>query len=64
MGYTLRNCKLFINNDFKDLDIIIEKGYIKEIGQNLCEGKVYDLNGCIVAPSFIDPHIHAREPGY
>ena len=48
---------------FSKGNIVIENGKIKSIG-DLIEGKVYELNGKLVAPSFIDPHIHSREPGF
>jgi len=49
----------------KKLDLRIEEGKITEIGSNLIEGEseVLDVRGKIVAPGFIDPHVHLREPG-
>ena len=48
------------------LDIYIEDGIIREIGKNLIKENtvVYDLSGKIIAPGFIDMHVHLREPGY
>ncbi len=48
------------------LDIYIEDGVIREIGKNLINENtvVYDLSGKIIAPGFIDMHVHLREPGY
>lgn len=46
-------------------DILIEDGKIKGIGKNLnAEGaEVYDASGLVVAPGFIDMHVHLRQPG-
>lgn len=49
----------------KQLDIQIENGKIKAINENI-SGKgitTYDLSGKILAPGFIDMHVHLREPG-
>lgn len=48
-------------------DILIDNGIIKRIGKDIEEpgsAEVYDLNGAVVAPGFIDMHVHLREPGY
>jgi len=49
------------------VDILIEDGTIRTIGTGLtaadgCE--VVDLAGRVVAPGFVDMHVHLREPGY
>src|SRR5690242_11643061 len=47
-------------------DIAIEGGKIAAIGQNLDAAGVpqFDATGLIVAPGFIDMHVHLREPGF
>ncbi len=48
-------------------DIFIVEGVIDQIGKKIGTGvaaDVFDLNGKIVAPGFIDMHVHAREPGF
>src|SRR5580704_10978959 len=47
-------------------DVAIEDGRIAAIGQNLdAAGATYlDSSGLIVAPGFIDMHVHLREPGF
>jgi dihydroorotase len=47
------------------LDVRIEDGVIREIGPNLTGGadETFDASGCVVAPGFIDIHVHFREPG-
>ncbi len=46
-------------------DILIEDGVVKKIGKNLKAkaDEVYDAEGLVVAPGFIDVHTHLREPG-
>jgi len=47
------------------LDILIEKGKIAEIKPkiNTDKAKVIDASRLVVAPGFIDMHVHLREPG-
>lgn len=46
------------------LDILIEDGKIARVGRGLrSKGKKIDARGLIVAPGFIDMHVHLREPG-
>jgi dihydroorotase len=42
-------------------DICIKDGKISEPWR--CDGPVFDATGTIVAPGFIDMHVHLREPG-
>jgi len=47
-------------------DILLADGKIAAIGQNLdtTGAEVFDATGMIVAPGFIDMHVHLREPGF
>ena len=47
-------------------DVWIEDGVIKGVGPNLspANAEVFDASGLIVAPGFIDMHVHLREPGF
>lgn len=49
----------------KRLDILIEKGKIIDIKPKIqARGtKIIDASGLVVAPGFIDMHVHLREPG-
>jgi dihydroorotase len=46
-------------------DLLIEDGRVKSIAQSLPESaaEVFDATGLIVAPGFVDLHVHLREPG-
>ena len=47
------------------LDILIQDGRIAQLGKNLeGAGEVLDAAGRVVAPGFIDMHVHFREPGF
>ena len=47
-------------------DVLIEEGLIAGLGQALDVAGVdsFDATGLIVAPGFIDMHVHLREPGF
>jgi len=48
-------------------DVLIENGAISGVGQNIAAKhgtEVFDASGLIVAPGFIDMHVHLREPGF
>lgn len=60
----LKNCKIYQEGKEQDTDIFIEDGKIAEIGPDLEHvGEVLDLEGKIVLPGIIDPHVHLRDPG-
>jgi dihydroorotase len=47
------------------LDLLIEKGKVSRLDRRIEEQGVQtvDLTGMVVAPGFIDMHVHLREPG-
>jgi dihydroorotase len=47
-------------------DVAIEDGTIREIAENIDStgAEQFDASGLIVAPGFIDMHVHLREPGF
>ncbi len=56
----------------KVADLLIEDGRVKSIGDSppgsagilpVSDAQVFDAGGLIVAPGFIDLHVHLREPG-
>jgi dihydroorotase len=48
------------------LDVAIEEGLIRLVQQDIdpAGSEVFDATGLIVAPGFIDMHVHLREPGF
>jgi dihydroorotase len=46
-------------------DLLIEDGRVTGLEKNISisEAQVFDATGCVVAPGFIDLHVHLREPG-
>ncbi len=57
------------NNIDGKYDIVIDKGLIQSVapsGKSSDDGsaKVIDAKDCIVAPGFLDMHVHFREPGF
>ena len=48
-------------------DVRIRNGIVAEIGEHLEPGEgetVLDVAGAVVAPGFVDMHVHLREPGF
>jgi dihydroorotase len=47
-------------------DVAMEDGIIRQVGANLdaTGAEVVDASGQIVAPGFVDIHVHLREPGF
>ena len=39
-------------------NIVVDDGKIINIGKDLLEGKIVDVGGCIVCPSFVNGHTH------
>ena len=69
MNILLKNGRLIDPGTRRDetVDLLIVNGIIERIGAGITAGKdveVRDLRGNIVAPGFIDMHVHLREPGY
>lgn len=69
MSLLLKNCLVVdpSQNIVKEsLDILIENGIIQELKKDIKTKaeQTIDLEGRIVAPGFIDMHVHLREPGY
>lgn len=47
-------------------DVLLEDGLVAGVGQNIsaADAELFDASGLIVAPGFIDMHVHLREPGF
>ncbi len=67
MGIILKNGTIWTGSSWFNGDILIEKNLIVEISENLTIDNnhlFFDLKGKVVAPGFIDLHVHLREPGF
>ncbi len=53
------------NNIEDTLDLLIVEGRVVRVGKNLSEpnAQILDVKGAVIAPGFIDVHVHLREPG-
>jgi dihydroorotase len=66
MSLIIKNGQLLTEQgSLKQADLYIENGIIKEIGQVLNRKAIetIDAKGLLIAPGFIDLHVHLREPG-
>ena len=47
------------------LDVRVDEGVIAALGQNIDTNshRVIDADGLVLAPAFVDPHVHLRTPG-
>ena len=56
----IKNGQVYLDYEFKEADLLLEDGRIREIGENLsAEGaKILDAAGKKVVPGFIDVHTH------
>ena len=61
---TLKNGNVLIGSNLIKKDILIAEDKIVKIDDNINEGKVIDCTNLTILPSFIDCHVHFREPGY
>ena len=57
---TIENAKVLYGENMEVVraNVLIEDNKITEVSQKVSEGKIIDASGCIVAPSFINSHIH------
>ncbi|NLW21655.1 MAG: dihydroorotase [Tissierellia bacterium] len=65
MEVLIKNCRIV--DETKDIqgDIYIKDGRIVEYGQSIhIDCKTIDATNLVAMPSFIDMHVHFREPGY
>jgi dihydroorotase len=45
-------------------DVLVAGGEIVDVGTGLDGDEELDAGGCVVAPGFVDLHVHLREPGH
>lgn len=66
-SFILKNCKLWDENTFKKVDILVVDNLIQEIQLKILPKNseaIIDLENLWVFPGFIDAHVHWREPGF
>lgn len=58
--FTIANGIILKGQDLtpKKENIVVDEGKIIEIGKESTEGKIIDVDGAVVCPSFINGHIH------
>ena len=68
MSIVIRNGRVIdpASNTDRIADVLIVDGRIAGVAPNLSSpgAEVFDAGGMIVAPGFIDMHVHLREPGF
>ncbi|MGO1371663.1 MAG: dihydroorotase [Senegalia sp. (in: firmicutes)] len=65
MDYIIKNAKIVDKRKTLMGDLWISDGKIKKISNNIdsVDKEIIDAEGKVVMPSFIDMHVHLREPG-
>ncbi len=67
MKYLLKSGKVYKDNTFQELDILVEDNRIVSISRDIIpdqDAYLIDCKDCIVIPGLIDVHVHLREPGF
>lgn len=73
MNYIIKNCRLYTGTELTD--ILVINGKIEAIRPNINHEDYFkgddseneyiiDADGLVAAPSFVDLHVHLREPGF
>ncbi|WP_144700888.1 dihydroorotase [Fictibacillus phosphorivorans] len=66
MSYLLKNAKVLDgNNNLLQTDILIVDNRIQKVEKDIAieNHEVFDVEGKLVTPGFVDLHVHLREPG-
>lgn len=59
----IKHGTVYQNKRLISADILIDKGIIQKIGQNLTASQEIDATNKLVAPGLTDLHVHYRDPG-
>ena len=64
----IRNTNIFTDTGFYESDVMISNGRLEKIEGHISSGTngctELDAHGAYLLPSFIDMHVHLREPGF
>ncbi len=64
MSLVIRGGLVVDRNGERRADVLVADGAIVDVGSGLDGDEELDAGGCIVAPGFVDLHVHLREPGH
>lgn len=66
MKTLIKNGRIFINNEIKNEDILLNNDKVESIGHNLNGDnvQVIDAQNKLVTPGLVDVHVHFRDPGF
>lgn len=66
MNILFKDCRIVDHKNDYTTDLLIENQYIKSIGPNLDMSAdiVIDAKDKVLMPSFVDLHVHFRDPGF
>jgi len=58
--------RVFTGSCFLRCDVAVDGGRIVSVGESLPHDgfRVFQLHNCLLAPGFVDVHVHLREPGF
>jgi dihydroorotase len=63
-----RNARIFDGFSFLEgkREVLVSEGLVTSVGNDLpvAQAEIFDLNGKVLAPGFIDLHCHMRDPGF
>lgn len=66
MSIIIKNGQLLTKDgNLEKMDVFVEDGVIKEVAKEIAYkgDEIIDAEGLVIAPGFIDVHVHLREPG-
>ncbi|MFC4712515.1 dihydroorotase [Planococcus dechangensis] len=65
MGLFIKNVKMLNGEQLQEVNVRIQDGKVTELGEGLSlQGETeIDGKGRMIAPGFVDVHVHLREPG-
>ena len=66
MSLLLTGGTVYVNGEFRNVDIAIDQGRIVSVAPSLPRDgySVIELDNCLLTPGFVDVHVHLREPGF